>query len=74
MFKKIFKNLGDGIKEVKDDNYSWNEDFNYVAYSKWPWFIRGGTYKDEKRAGIFASSYASGTSSEDTSTRVIIVK
>ena len=66
--------LGDGIKEVRDNNYSWDEDFNYVPYDKYSWFLRGGSNKDLKGAGIFSSSYSSGAAGDDISTRIVIVK
>ena len=66
--------LGDGIREVKNGSFSWNEDYNNVANSKWPWFIRGGSAKDSSIAGIFASGYSSGTSGDDFSTRIVILK
>ena len=66
--------LGDGIREVKNGSYSWYSDASYVSYSKWPWFVRGGNAHDGSSAGIFSSSYSSGTAGDDISTRVVITK
>ena len=66
--------LGDGIREVTNGATAWYNDSNYVVSEKWPWFIRGGSNKDKESAGIFNSSYSSGSKSEEYSTRVVILK
>lgn len=70
---KISK-LGDGIREVNNGASSWYNASNYVVTSKWPWLVRGGENRDGEKAGIFNSSFSSGSKGSNYSTRIVIEK
>lgn len=66
--------LGDGIREVSSETSSWFKASNYVPNSEWSWFVRGGESSDGQNAGIFNSSFSSGSKGENYSTRIVIEK
>ena len=58
--KKICR-TGDGIKETWIlDGYSWFNDSSYFVNINIPFSLRGGTYNNEKNAGLFFSGYNNG--------------
>ena len=71
--RKISK-LGDGIKEVykSNDDYGWYNVLSRLVYSDFPWFGRGGDYKDGANAGVFYSYDSNGHSYPLYSSRPII--
>ena len=60
--------LGDGIKEVyKSGSAGWYSDDSRLAYSSWPWFLRGEKYSNGSFAGVFDSSSYRGDSGSSRS-------
>ena len=68
----IRSKLGDGIKEVYNGNKGWYSDSSNLAYSKLPWFIRGGYYSDDVDAGAFSSGSDDGSAIPYDSSRLVI--
>ena len=68
---RIRSKLGDGIKEVYKGSNGWYSDDSGFAYSKYPWFQRGGYYNNDAKAGVF-SSYNIGSINAGHSSRFII--
>ena len=69
---KIRSKLGDGIKEVYKGSKGWYDDSSFLAYSNYPWFIRGGNYISGAGAGAFGSLNGSGDAYSSNSSRLII--
>ena len=71
---EIGSKLGDGIKEVYHEGYKgWYVDHSYLAYSNYPWFKRGGSYRDGAFAGLFSLGYNNfGDNDYYNSSRLII--
>ena len=69
---KIRSKLGDGIKEVYKGTGGWYNDYSYLAYSRYPWFSRGGYYNDAASAGVFYSRNHNGNAGSYLSSRLII--
>ena len=69
---EIGSKLGDGIKEVYKGTGGWYNDYSYLAYSRYPWFSRGGYYNDAASAGVFYSRNHNGNAGSYLSSRLII--
>lgn len=58
------KVYGDGVYEtsvgVGRNEYAWDKDCSLSLNSNYPFFIRGGCYRDAVNAGIFSFCYADG--------------
>ncbi|MGM9878874.1 MAG: hypothetical protein ACI31R_02480 [Bacilli bacterium] len=71
--QRIKAKLGDGVKEVgSSSEYNWYSDYGYVAWSSYPWFARGSSYRNGADAGIFCSHYSDGYAYGSNSTRVVV--
>ena len=70
--QRIRSKLGDGIKEVKTSSRGWYSDNSSLAYSNYPWFVRGGLFSSGSNAGAFYSNYSSGFASTNYSSRLVI--
>ena len=67
--------LGDATKEVianSSSGYSWNNDYAYFVYSSYPWFYRGGYYRDGSGAGVFGFNGVDGRAYSGNSWRVVL--
>ncbi len=67
--------VGDAIKEVRTGNntaHAWFNDYSVFAYSSAPFFRRGGSYSYTGSAGVFCSSYDSGSSNGIIGFRVVL--
>ena len=63
--------LGDGIKEINNNNYGWYNNYHYIALNNYPWFTKGGAY-NSNYAGLFFSYNGTGNYAYNLSTRLII--
>ena len=60
--------LGDATLETNN----WNDDYEYFVYSVYPWFARGGYYRDTLYAGVFAFRSSYGHDYNFYSTRAVL--
>ena len=74
--------IGDSTKEVnlggQDTNSAttyranWFGDYSYLAYSSYPFFVRGGYCRGGASAGVFYSNYTYGYSDSSSSFRAVL--
>ena len=69
--------LGDATKETLltfgSNNGGWYSDYADFVYSDNSWFLRGGHYADDSKAGVFNFNDANGNSRSGNSSRAVLL-